>query len=212
MQGHRVRTCWGRDTEAGFSDLHLLSISIAPRLLKGLGRTWGPGGGHRALGSHSSFTAGSQLVHPVFSGCIQQLPSDGCSPAKEIATWSLWGLSPWWTLPPPKPPTWGPLWLLLLFRLLDSCPEPQSMGHDILNDSYSLFVHWPSDRTCSQMVSEQGGGKGTQHWLLQQGADVFHPRDWSWALSAHVPDGMSFLPWVPTRVTAPGIGNLISPA
>lgn len=155
----------------------------------------------------------SQLVHPVwlFSGCIQQLPSDGYSPAKEIATWSLWGLSPWWTLPPPKPPTWGLLWLLLLFRLFDSCPEPQSMGHNILNDSYSLFVHWPSDRTCSQMVSEQGGREGGSTLAPPAGSRRVPPQGLELGIKCSSPR-WNVLLWVPTRVTAPGLGNLISPA
>lgn len=210
MQGRIVRTCWGRDMEAGFSDLNFLSLSIVPQLLK---EAWGgPGVLVENIGLLDHIFS-SQLVHPVwlFSGYIQQLPGDGCSPAKKIATWSLRGLSPRWTLPPPKPPTWGPLWLLLLLRLLDSCPEPQSMGHDILNDSYSLFVHWPSDRTCSQMVSEQGGREGGSALAPPAGSRRVPPQGLELGINCSSPR-WNVLPWVPTRVTAPGLGNLISPA
>lgn len=66
MQGHRVRTCWGRDTEAGFSDLHLLSLSIAPRLLK---EAWGgPGVLGEDIGLLDHIVR-SQLVHSWFTLC-----------------------------------------------------------------------------------------------------------------------------------------------
>ena len=128
------------------------------------------------------------IIMQPSSQCIQQLLNDGCSPAEKTATRSLLGLSPRWALPSPKPPTWGLLWLLLFRKLLDSCLEPQSVGRDVLKDSYSLFVHWPSDRTCSQMVSEQEAGQGDGGLALAPPAGLSHPWDWSWALTAQVPD------------------------